>query len=100
MNSERPAASIGKHLEVTTSLGGFYNAEAVLLPGHRQVVRVITSDLKKDAAVRPAFVGLPGRVQEARAEAETGRNLLRVANRVADFLQDGFVRGIHFHVSE
>ena len=45
-------------------------------PGTGRSCGVVAGDLQEDAAVRAALVGLPGRVQEARAEAETGRDLL------------------------
>ena len=38
--------------------------------GDRQVLRRIGGDLEEDPGVRAALVQLPGRVQEARAEAE------------------------------
>ena len=56
---------------------------------------VVAGDLQKDAAVRSAFVGLPGGVQKARAEAEHGGDFLGVADGEAHFLQRVFVGGVH-----
>src|ERR1700754_470083 len=80
MHAQDAAVAFGKHLEVASRLCGFDNAEGVFLPRHRDVGLVVASDLQEDAAVRPALVCLSCRMQEARAEAETGRHALAGAN--------------------
>ena len=83
MDAQRAPAALGQHLEVAARLGRLDDAEGVLLARHRQVVRVVAGDLQEDAAVRPALVGLAGRVQEARPEAEAGGDALPVAHAMA-----------------
>ena len=74
------ALALQQHLEVASRLRRLDDAEGVLLPGHGHIDRVVAGDLQEDAGVRSALVGLPGRVQEARAELQAGRDALRVAD--------------------
>src|ERR1700742_5236741 len=67
MHAQGAAVAFGKHLKITPRLCGFDNAKGVFLPRHRNVHIIVTSDLQEDAAVRPALVRLPCRMQEARA---------------------------------
>ena len=53
-------------------------------PGHGQVVGVVAGDLQEHARVRPALVGLAGRVQEAGPEADAGRRSRAVPDRAPD----------------
>src|SRR6185295_17098667 len=80
VHAQGAAVALGKHLEVAPRLRGFDNAEGIFLPRHRNVYLIVASDLQEDATVRPALVCLSCGVQEARAEAETGRNALAVAD--------------------
>ena len=58
-----------------------------LWPGTGEIGGIVAGDLQEDAAVRSALVGLAGRMQEARPEAEAGRHALAVADHDADVLQ-------------
>ena len=100
MDSERATTAFGKYVEIASSLGRFYDAKSVLLARYGEIGCVITRDLEEYATVGAAFVGLPGRMQEARAEAETGGELLLIADDVAKFLQDFFVLGVHRDIAE
>src|SRR5262249_39466248 len=100
MNAQDAAVAFGKHLEVAPRLCGFDNAEGVFLPRHRNVRLIIASNLQEDAAVRPALVCLSCGMQEARAEAETSRNALAVANGVTQLLQLRLVGFVHLDVAE
>ena len=70
MDAKRAAAALGEDLEIAAGLRRFDDAEGVFLARNRQVACVVAGDLQEHAGVRAALVGLPGRVQEARAEAE------------------------------
>ena len=98
MDSQGPAITFGQHCEVASGLRRFHYPECVFLLWHRQVVLVVAGDLQEDSAVGAAFVGLSGGVQEARAEAQAGGNVLFVADTHAQRLQKRFVVGIHFDV--
>src|SRR4029077_14158456 len=100
MHGERAAAAFGKDVEIAASLRGLYGAERVFLVGHGQIRGVIARDLQKDAAVRAAFVGLAGRMQESRAEAEASGEFLSITNGVTEFLKNFFVFGINGDVPE
>jgi hypothetical protein len=86
MNAQRSSIAFRQNVEVASGLRGFDDSESVLLFRDRQVLRVFASDLEEDAAVRAAFVGLSSGVQEAGAEAETGRDALTVADGCPQFL--------------
>src|SRR5215469_15889185 len=100
MDAKSAAVSFGQHLEVASRLRSFHHAERVLLSRHRQVRFVITRHLQEHAAIRTALISLPCRMQEARAESETGRDLLPVAHRFSDRLQLVFVGLVHLDVAE
>ena len=42
------------------------------MAGHVDIGWIIAGDLQEDAGIRPALVGLSGRMLEARTEAEAG----------------------------
>ncbi len=50
------------------------------MTGHVDIGRIVAGDLQKHAGIRPAFVGLPGRMLEARPEAKTGGGTGLIAN--------------------
>src|SRR6188508_845896 len=75
MDAEHAAASLREHGDVAPGLRRLDDAERVLLPRHREIAGVVGRDLQEDALVGAALVGLPGRVQEARAEADAGRDV-------------------------
>ena len=60
----------------------------------------IGRDLQKHAAVGPAFVGLSGRMQESWTEAKTSGDMLAVANRVPERLQQRLVLRIHLNIGK
>src|SRR5260370_32330956 len=95
MESQSPAATLGKHREIAARLRGLDHAERVPLTGDRQIFGIIAGDLQKNAAVGTAFVGLSGGMQEARSEAEYRGHFSLVTNGVADALQSFFGGGIH-----
>src|SRR5215813_9251555 len=74
MNSQCATAAFGEHGEIPARLRGFDDTKRVFLARNGKVGCVVTGDLQEDAAVRPSFVGLSGRMQEARAKAEAGGN--------------------------
>src|SRR5262249_26026012 len=84
-------ATLGEHAEVAARLRRFDNAEADPLSGYWKIFGWLRGDLKKDTAVRAAFVSLAGGMQKARPEAETGRDAPPVAQRHAQLLQTGCV---------
>ena len=100
VNAQRAAVAVEQDLEIAAGLGGFDRAESVFLVGNRQVARVVRSDLQKDAVVCAAFVGLSGRVQKARSEAQARCNRVFVQNRVPDFLQPRLIFLVHFDIGE
>src|ERR1700733_9618664 len=79
MDAQHPPAALGEDAEIAACLCRLDHPEGIFLPRHRQILRVRTGDLQDHTAVRPALVDLTGRMQEARAEAETGRDFLLVA---------------------
>src|SRR5580704_16215406 len=92
VHPERPPAALGEHVEIAARLRRLDDPEGVPGAGDRQVVGVGAGDLSEHAAVRPALVGLPGRVQEARPEAEARRQLLLVADLEAQPLHRLYMR--------
>ena len=80
MHAQRAPAALGEHVEIAAGLGRLDHAEARLLARHGEILGVIASDLQEHAAVGAAFLGLPGGMQEARAEFRTGRDLALVAH--------------------
>src|ERR1700758_2074500 len=100
MHAQCPATTFCEHLEISTSLRRFDNSERIFLARHRQVLGIVTGDLQKDPRIRPAFVSLPRGVQEARTEAEAGRDMFLVAERVPNRLQCFLVRLVHLEVAE
>ena len=88
MHAQRAAAALGQHLEIAARLRRLDDAEACTsAPAPAGRAGVVAGDLQEHAGVRPALVGLAGRVQEARPEAEAGRDPLAVADQPAQPLQ-------------
>src|SRR5215831_458567 len=100
MDTQGSATAFGENVEIAASLRSLYDAKCVFLARHGEIGSVVAGDLQKDAAVRPAFVGLACRVQEARTEAEARGDFLFVADNMAKFLENFFVFGIHGNVAE
>src|SRR5262249_5202760 len=74
------AAALGEDVVIAACLRCLDDAKGVGLSWHGQVVGVVAGDLQKDAAVRPAFIGLPCRMLKAGPKADTGRRLGAVAD--------------------
>src|SRR5438093_533996 len=100
MDPEGPTAPLREDLEIPPGLGGLDHAEGVSMAGHRKVLGVVAGHLHEDAAGRAPFVGLSRRMQEARAEAETCRDTLAVANRMPRLLEKLLVAGVHREVGQ
>src|SRR5260370_42044371 len=100
MPKQGAAPAIGEDLEISAGLCGLHYAEGVFLAGNRYVVGVVAGDLEEYTGVGSAFVGLTGRVQKTRAEAEAGRGGLGPPARMANFLQLRFMGFVHLHVSK
>src|ERR1041385_583789 len=67
---KQPAPARREHFVIAAGLRELDRPEAVSLPWHRQIMRIVCGDLEKDAGVRSPFVGLTGRVQEARPKPD------------------------------
>src|SRR3569833_1145543 len=80
VDSQCAPAALGQHVEVAAGLCRLDDAEARLLSGDRKILRIVSGDLQEHAAVRPALVGLAGRMQEARAELGASGEMLLVAH--------------------
>src|SRR6266478_8926861 len=80
MHAQGTTAALGQHVEIAAGLCGLDHAEASLLSGHREVLGIVRCDLQKYAAVGAALVGLPGGMQETRAEFGTGCDMALVAH--------------------
>src|SRR5260370_11375330 len=100
MDAQCAAAAFGKNGKIASGLRSLYHTKSVFLPGYRKILGIVASDLQKNAAVRPAFVGLSRGVQEARAKAEDGGHLLLVAHGVPNTLQRLFIRESHRYVTD
>src|SRR2546421_3408448 len=70
---QKRAAALRQRLPVTGGLCRLQRAEAVWLPGYRQVGADRAGDLEERADLRPALVVLPGGVQEPRPPPERHR---------------------------
>ena len=87
MDPQDASSALGQYLEIAARLGGLHDAEGVFLPWNMQIAGVIAGDLQEHPGVGTAFVGLPGRMEEARPEAHTGRDQLSIAYHQANILQ-------------
>ena len=86
-----------QRFQVADRLGVLERRERVRLAGDLDVLGPVVEQLQEAPGLRAALVELAGRVQEARAVAERGRRLRRVADRLAQ-LGDRRVelgRGLH-----
>src|SRR6185312_3925643 len=83
--SQRAAAARLQHLEVAARLGRLHDSERVTPAGDLEVGRVVARDLQEHTAVRPALVGLAGRMEKAWPEAGAGGDLAAVANPAPNF---------------
>src|ERR1700722_6749392 len=100
MHPQCSASALGQNLEISAGLRGFYYAESKFLSRHGQFHGIVAGDLQEYPRVRAAFVGLPRRMQETRAEAKNGGNAFLVAHGVADRLERLLMLGVHLDVAE
>src|SRR5438270_2625581 len=69
-----------QHLEIASRRRIDHCAETVFASGYRDVDTMVAGDLKEDAGVRTALIGLAGRMQKAWSEADAGRDPFAVAD--------------------
>ncbi len=100
MNAQGAALAVGQNLEISPSLGRLYDSKRILLAWNLQILSVVACDLEKHSTVGSTFVGLSRGVEETRAKTQNRCDMLAVANSHAQFLQQGFVLGIHLDVAE
>ena len=87
MHAKRSPSPPGEHIEIAARLRSLDNTEARFPAGDLQIPWVVGGDLKKNAAVGTALVGLSSRMQETWAELGAGGDFLPVANGEAHPLQ-------------
>src|SRR6266704_1311030 len=100
VDAQGAAAALRENGKIAPGLRRFDDAESVLLPRHRQILGVIASYLKENAAIRAALVGLPSGMEKARAEAKNRGHFFLIAHRMPDCLQSFFICRIHRDVAE
>lgn len=100
MDAQGAAVAFGKHLKVAASFCRFHHAKGVLLPRHGKIGGVVTCDLEEDARIWSALVGLPGGMEEARAEAEASGYMGFIADEMANRLEFRFVSGVTIQVAQ
>jgi hypothetical protein len=109
MQAQDAPPALAEHLEVALCLRRLDGAETVLMPRqppqppqppHIEIGGVVAGDVQKHAGVRAALIGLTGRMEKARSEAETGGDPLAVADHDADRLQRFAVKRIALDISE
>jgi hypothetical protein len=100
VNAQRTTVAFHEHREVTAGLCGLDDPKAIGMVGYVDVGRVIAGDLQEHAGIRATFVGLTGRMLEARSEAEAGRGPRFVADARAHLGQRSCVRRIAFDIGE
>ena len=100
MDPQCPAAALCEDLEVSARLSRFDDSECVRLPGNRQVGCIVTGDLQNDPAIGAAFVCLTSGVKKSRAEFQAGGHPFFVTKGMAQFLQQGFVFGVHLDIGQ
>src|SRR4029078_9939431 len=100
MHPQSPPPAFSQHFKIATGLGCFHNSESVFLSGHRQIIRIIASDLQKNSFVGSALVSLSRRMQKAWSKPETGGGAFFVPHQMAGCLQCALVLLIHLDISE
>src|SRR5665213_390480 len=98
--AQHATVAFHQHCEVAASLRCLDQSKAVGMSGHIYISRVIAGDLQKHTGVRAAFVGLPGRMLEARSETEAGGGTGLVADAGAHRGQGSRVRRIALDIGE
>ena len=100
MHAKGTSVALGQHFEVAARLGGFDDAEGVLLTRNRQVFAIVASHLEKDSGARPSLVSLSRGVQESGTEPETGGDVFFGPDGMSDSSQHLLMRSIHLDVGE
>ncbi len=100
MHTERASSALGEHVEIAARLRRLDHAERVFGTRHREVRAVVRRHLEEHAAVRAALVGLTGRVQETGSELGRGRDVLRIADRLAHPLDPAPGSGLALDIGE
>ena len=100
MDAQSAAAAFREDRKIAAGLSRFYNTKRIFLSRNRQILCVVAGDLQKNAAVRPAFVGLPGRVQKARTETKDCGDFFLITHSMPQALQPFFIFHIHRDVAE
>src|SRR5258708_16498579 len=92
-----------KRLKVAEVLRLVQHRKVVRCPGYRNGLAIVLCDLQEQSGVGSTLVQLAGRVQEARAVTERGRDAVALDHRFADrgdLLVDGGIRRQVRHRSE
>src|ERR1035441_10564866 len=80
VDTQRATTALHQHLEIAAGLRCLHDAKAVVMTGYVDIHRIVAGDLQEYSGIRAAFVCLPGRMLEARSEAEAGSGKGLVAN--------------------
>src|SRR5580765_1609560 len=78
VRAQRAAFALGQYLEIAARLRRLHHAEGILLARHRQIVGVVTGNLKEHSAIRATLISLPGGMQKTGAEADAGSHFFAV----------------------
>ncbi len=70
VHPQQPPASFRQDLNVSACLCRLHDSERIALSRNRQICRIFAGELEKDPAVRAAFIGLAGGMEEAGTETE------------------------------
>ena len=100
MDAQRAPAALSQHVEIAARLRRLDDTKRVFLPRDRQILGIVAGDLQKHAAIRPALIGLTGRMQKARTKADAGRRSSAVADYAAQTLHHFDMGRVAFDVSE
>src|SRR5262245_20069502 len=100
MHAQDTPPALRQHVKITARLRRLDDAEAVFVTRHIEIVSIVGGNLQEYAAVRPALVGLSGRMEETRPEPDAGRHPLAVTDHDADILQRVAVSLVALDVGE
>ena len=100
MDAQDTPVALGQYLEVAARLRRLDDTERIFVIRNIDVGGVVAGDLKENAGVRPALVGLAGRMKEPRPEPEASRDALAVANQDANLVQCVTMLLVTFDIGE